>query len=36
MMIAAQLAGIVPAWPAASAAAPDLQDSGPIAAAGGA
>jgi hypothetical protein len=33
VMIAAQLAGIVPAWPAGS---QDIQDSGPLAAAGGA
>ena len=37
VMIAAQLAGIVPAWPAGSTSArADVQDSGPMAASGGA
>jgi hypothetical protein len=37
VMIAAQLAGIVPAWPAGSSVAQgDVQDSGPLAASGGA
>ena len=37
VMIAAQLAGIIPAWPAGSTSAcADVQDSGPMAASGGA